>query len=212
MVTTLIQKHLLKGTYEFEIAGEQLNVRIKAPFKGEETLSVMLTVLNPEPVISKSGLDFVSRVNGEPLVSLMLAKPNPKVFNEFVNTLKERAAVEYNVFSGLRPGGAAEGIQTNVFEEPPEFEEPGDDAALPRRPVDVEQVDIAIRMLETHLGADQTSELIDALQVLRSAPEEDANLDQVLRVFSGLGPSQGAVLTYAPYLSFLMSGDSFGRD
>lgn len=212
MASTLTQKHLIKGTHEYEIVGEQLNVRIKTPFKPEESFSVMLTVLNPEPVISKSRLDFVSRVNGEPLVSLMLAKPNAKAFNDFVSTLKERAAAEYNVFSGLRPAGAAEGLQANVYEEPPEFDESDDALPLQRRPVDVEQVDIAIRMLQTHVDADEVEDLIGALQALRAAPEEDANLDEVLKVFSGMGLSQGAVLTYAPYIGFLMSGNSFGRD
>jgi len=212
MATTLTQKHLIKGTREFEIVGEQINIRIKAPFKQEERLSVMLTVLNPDPVIGTSSLDFVSRVNGEPLVSLMLAKPNPEVFNDFVNTLKELAAAEYNVFSGLRPAAAATGLQANVYEEPPEFDDSDDALPVERRPVDVEQVDIAIHMLQTHVDADQAEELIGALRALRAAPEDDANLDQVLKVFSGLGPSQGAVLTYAPYIGFLMSGNSFGRD
>ena len=41
--------------------------------------TVMITVLNKEPVISKSLLEFTSRVNNEPLLSMFLAKPNPEI-------------------------------------------------------------------------------------------------------------------------------------
>ena len=56
MEIKLLQKHLLKGTQEFEIIDDVVNVRIKTPFKKEESLTVMLTVLNPEPLINKSCL------------------------------------------------------------------------------------------------------------------------------------------------------------
>ena len=72
MTTKLIQKHLLKGTQEFEIIDDTVVVRSKPPLKKEESLTVMLTVLNTEPVISKSLLEFTSRVNNEPLLSLFL--------------------------------------------------------------------------------------------------------------------------------------------
>ena len=129
MATTLIQKHLLKGTYEYEIVGEQLNVRIKTPFK-EDTRSILLRVLDPEPVISKSRLEFVNRANGDALISLMLAKPNKQAFNDFVNALKQRALAEYGMFSGPQSTGThrPEGLLTNVYEEPPEFDEARDAA------------------------------------------------------------------------------------
>ena len=75
MATKLVQKHLIKGTQEFEIVGDTVNIHIKSPFRKEETLTVMLAVLNVEPVISQSRLEFVSRVNNEALISLYLAKP-----------------------------------------------------------------------------------------------------------------------------------------
>ncbi len=71
------------------------------PFRGKKGLDLVLTVLNPEPVINRSSLKFVSRVNGEPVVSLRLAKPDAQTFKDFVNALKERALAEYNVVSGL---------------------------------------------------------------------------------------------------------------
>mgnify|MGYP001550140873 CR=1 FL=1 len=67
METKLLQKHIFKGTQEFEIVDDVVNVRMKPRLRKEETLTVMLTVLNPEPLINKSLLEFTSRVNNEPL-------------------------------------------------------------------------------------------------------------------------------------------------
>jgi hypothetical protein len=210
MTTKLVQKQLFRGTQEFEIVGEQLNVRVKTPFR-EESLSVLLSVLNPEPVIDKSTLDFVSRVNGEPLVSMRLAKPDPQSFNDFVNTLKRQAAAEYNAFSGLRATEPPAGPGGNSYEEPPEFDD--DDALTPaRRDVNIAEVDTAIRMLETHLEPSQVEPLIKTLQELREAPEDYAKLVELAQVFGDLGSVQGAVLTYAPYVGVLLSDDPFDRD
>ena len=118
MSAKLIQKSLLKGTRVFEIVEDQVIVREKSKFKQEETLSVTLAVLNPEPVITKSHLEFVSRVNGEALLSLALSKPNVVEFNDFVNILKKKAQAEYSAISGI----AVNAAQGNGYDqEPPEF-------------------------------------------------------------------------------------------
>jgi hypothetical protein len=96
----LIQKHLLKGTQEFELLDDEVLVRIKTPFK-EKKLSVPLAILNPEPVINGGCLDFHSRVKCGPLLSLYLDKPNAEEFNTFVEALKQKALNEYNAFSGV---------------------------------------------------------------------------------------------------------------
>ena len=211
MVSRLVQRQLFRGTHEYEIDGEQLKVRVKTPFK-EESLSIMLTVLNPEPVIDKSSLAFVSRVNGEPLVSLRLAKPDPQTFNAFVATLRQQALAEYNAFSGLRPAEPPAGLAGNSYDEPPEFAEP-DGRVLPaHRKVNVAEVETAIYMLQIHMGSDRCASLIAALEALRAAPDEYANLSKVAEVFGDLGAEQGAVLTYAPYLAVLLSDDPFDRD
>lgn len=123
MVTKLVQKHLFKGTQKFEIIDDTVNVYIKPRFKSEESLTVMLTVLNPEPVMSKSRLEFTSRINNEPLLSLYLAKPNPTEFNAFVSLLKQKAQDEFHAFAGLKSGTPSE-LSGNVYEEPPEFDTP----------------------------------------------------------------------------------------
>ena len=103
----LIQKHLLKGTQEFELLEDEVRVRIKSPFK-EKSLTVTLAILNPEPVINDSRLEFHSRVKCGPLLSFYLNKPNPIEFNAFVDALKERALKEFNAFAGIESAPGCE--------------------------------------------------------------------------------------------------------
>jgi hypothetical protein len=117
----LVQKQFLKGSTEFEIADEVVNVRFKTPFKEEKT-TVVLTILNPEPVVNEPYLEFHSRVKCGPLMSLLIDKPNAEEFNAFVDELKQRARQEYNAFAGIKAVAVPEGLAANVYEEPPEFE------------------------------------------------------------------------------------------
>ena len=96
MAQKIIQNHLLKGSQEFEILEDSVNVKIKPRFGQEEVSTVMLAILNSEPIITKSYLEFTSRVNNEPLLTLFLAKPNQKEFNDFVNILKHKIQDEFN--------------------------------------------------------------------------------------------------------------------
>jgi hypothetical protein len=204
MTTRLIQKQLFKGTQEFEIVDDAVNIRIKSPFKKDETLTVMLAVLNPEPVISKSRLDFTSRVNNEALVSLKLAKPNAIEFNAFVNLLKQKAQEEYNEFAGLK-ANASSTLKGNVSDEPPDFETTDKPTGIARKPVRVEAVEESINMLSEYIGGEEIDALLSALKALQSEPENIEHLSRLAREFDALGPSQGAVLTYAPYIGILMS-------
>ena len=206
----LVQKHFLKGSREFEIVDDAINVRIKSPFK-EEKITVVLTVLNPEPVINKPFLEFHSRVKCGPLLSLLIDKPNTEEFNAFVNELKRRARDEYNAFAGLKSGSIPERLAGNVYEEPQDFEEPGENrAGKSVKPVSVARVDEAIQMLELHLDAEEIKPLLAALEALKEDPENESCFDQLVKAFDDLGPRQGAVLTYAPYVSILLSDDPFG--
>jgi hypothetical protein len=206
----LVQKHFLKGSSEYEIADDVINVRLKTPFK-EEKLTVMLTILNPEPVVNKPFLEFHSRVKCGPLLSLVLNKPNAEEFNAFVNELKRRALEEYNAFAGLKTATQPERLAGNVYEEPPEFEEL--DKNRPRnnaKPVNVASIDSSIRMLEQHLDTEEIKPLLSALEALKVEPENESYFGQLVNAFDDLGPQQGAVLTYAPYVSILLSDDPFG--
>ncbi len=209
MSTKLTQKHLLKGTREYEIVGDQVNIRVKSRSK-KETLSVTLAVLNPEPVITRSHLEFVSRVNGEALLSLALSRPNVTEFNDFVNTLKQRAQAEYNAISGISVAAKPTSLNGNLYEEPPEFSEHTPAEISKDKTVSVEGVENAINMLETYVNNEEIQPLITALQLLKQTPQDHSKLVEVATVFNELESSQGAVLTYAPYITIMLSDDPFG--
>lgn len=209
MSTKLTQKHLLKPTHEFEIVNDQVNISIKSRYK-EETLSVTLAVLNPEPVITRTHLEFVSRVNGEPLISLALSKPNVTEFNDFVNTLKQKALEEYNSISGISIVAKPATGNTGSLEEPPEFDEHSPADISKTKKVDVESIKHSINMLQTYVQNDDIQPFIAALESLQQSPQDHSKLVEVATVFDKLEISQGAVLTYAPYIILMLSDDPFG--
>lgn len=97
----LEQKHWLKGTQTFELDDDVVHMTIKAPFKEEKRLDVVLSILNPEPVVNRSMLEFHSRVKCGPLMSLYIDNPNPEAFNAFVEAVKTKALQEFNIFAGV---------------------------------------------------------------------------------------------------------------
>ena len=210
MAIRLTQRRLLL-VQKLEITDDSVEVHIKSPFK-EESLSVFLTVLNPEPVITHSRLEFNSRVNGEPLISLFLAKPSAKEFNAFVAALKERIQSEYQAFTGLRPAAGPGTPSADLPGEPPEPDDEDDLAATTvRRDVDVASVESSIRMLKTYLDGEDIAPLLAVLEALREDPRNESHLARLGSVFASLGAAQGAVLTYAPYIIVLLSDDPFGH-
>jgi hypothetical protein len=213
MMTKLIQKHLIKGTQEFELIDDHVAIRIKAPFKDEELKTVMLTVLNPEPVISKSSLVFNSRVNGCPLIKLYLGKPNTEEFNAFVSELKQRALEEFSAFAGLRPPGSSSTLENNIDEEPPETVESAEERIIKtKKRIDGARVESAIEMLRAQMDLEEIQPFITALETLKQDPDNRELLVQVLHAFNDLGSNQGPVLAYAPYVSILLSDDPFERN
>ena len=206
----LVQRQFLKGSRKFEIADDVLNIRIKSPFK-EEKITIVLAMLNPEPVVNNPFLDFHSRVKCGPLVSLLIDKPNAKEFNTFVDELKRRAREEYNAFAGLKAGVQPEALAGTAYKEPPNFNEPvKNQPGNTAKPVNVADINIAIQMLHQHLEIDEIKPLLNALEALKENPENESILGQLVTAFDNLGPRQGAVLTYAPYISILLSDDPFG--
>ena len=212
MTSRLVQKRLFRGSQEFELVGDEVRIRIRS-IRAEETLTVTLSVLNPEPVIKSSRLEFTSRVNGESLISLYLGKPNTADFNAFVNLLTRRARDEYNTFAGLRASSAADVLSGNVYDDPHDFDDAGNVSAPAfKQDVDPAKVGEAIRLLTTYLGSDEIGPLLSALEALKTDPQNETCFGRVLDAFTALGVSQGAVLTYAPYLNALLSDDPFGGD
>jgi hypothetical protein len=206
----LVQKRFLKGSREFEIVDDAVNVRLRSPFK-QETLSVMLAILNPEPVVNGPFLEFHSRVKCGPLLSLLADKPSAGEFNAFVEELKRRAREEYSSFAGLRTGSMPEGMAANFFEEPPEFDQPGQDPPKGNtRPVRIADIDVSMQMLEQYLESDDIKPLLDALEALKAEPDAASSMTRLAQAFDSLGPRQGAVLTYAHYIGILLSDQAFG--
>jgi len=207
----LVQKRFLKGKRVFEIAGDTIHAQIRTMGK-EQTLAVSLAVLNPEPVVRDDCLEFRSRVKSDALLSLFLNSPDPESFDNFVDEVKLRAREEYGKFTGLRTGAGAEGLAANSYEDPPDFDEPaGHQTPRTRKPARPESIDSSIQMLQQYLEDAEIEPLLTALHALRTDPDNDSRLDQLSVAFDGLGPRQGAVLTYAPYIGILLSGDSFGE-
>ena len=149
-------------------------------------------------------------MNGEALLSLALSRPNVTEFNDFVNTLKQRAQAEYNAISGISVKAKSNTLNGNLYEEPPEFSEHSPTDISNDKAVSVEGVENAIRMLKTYVNNEEILPLITALDSLKQAPQDHSKLVEVATVFNELGSSQGAVLTYAPYITIMLSDDPFG--
>lgn len=179
MTTTLFQKHPLKGKRSFELDEEAVNVNIDMPFLKKE-FTVVLSILDPEPVIKGSTLAFVSTVNRKPLVEMFVNKPDPQSFNAFVDQLKQAAIKE--AFG--RPNVDNAGLQ-----------------------VSAEQCQLTLDMLTTYLSGDEYTPLLESLRALRDSPQDRDKLEAMFAAFNALGPMQGAVLTYAPYINSLISGE-----
>ena len=175
MTATLIQKHPLKGTREFRLEGDELHYTIQSVLKSE-SLSVVLCVLDADPVVSGSMLSFVSRVNREPLVELFIDRPDKASFDAFVGTMQSRITEEN--FSRLH---------------------------ITEKPVDVAGLRESIDMLLTYVDPEEIKPLLAAMRALADSPTDRDCLIAVADTFNQLGFVQGQVITYAPYLNFLLS-------
>ena len=102
MTHKLIQRHFLYGKREFELRDDLVKVKVNSLLDENKDFEVELAMINPEPIISKSRLEFHSRVKCRPLLSLYLNKPNVKEFNAFVDAVKAKAKLEYAAFAGLK--------------------------------------------------------------------------------------------------------------
>jgi len=182
MITRIIQKHPDRGTREFELVDDAIEYRISSPF-GDEELSVVLSVLAPEPVVDGSMLYFVSEVNREALIKLFVDLPDAEQFAGFVQTVQQRIREED--FGKL----AADNRKSVITQE---------------------QVDTTIRMLETNLDTESIEVLLATLRQLSEAPEDHKRLNEVVDAFHDLGVQQGAVLTYTSFFNTLISSTDLG--
>jgi hypothetical protein len=178
MTSTLLQKHPVKGTREFKLMDDEVHYTAQSPLK-QESLSVVLSVLDPEPVVSGSTLSFVSQVNREPLVEFFLDRPDKETFEQFIAVMRRRITEED--FSRLRVSGDAVDVDT-------------------------ERVRESIEMLRTYVDPAEIAPFLSTLAALEASPEDAKCLSDVAEAFNDLGFAQGQVVTYAPYIAFLLSG------
>ena len=75
--------------------------------------------------------------------------------------------------------------------------------------VDLQRIETSITMLKQYLAEDDIAPLIDVLESIAADPHNEALHGQLADVFDGLGRLQGAVLTYAPYISIVLAGRLF---
>ncbi len=177
MTNKIVQNDPDRGYREFELVGDAIEYRISNQFVNEE-LSVVLSVLSPEPVVDGSMLYFISEVNREALIKMFVDLPDAATFATFINTVQQRIREES--FGRL----GADNRKTEITRD---------------------QVDTTIRMLETYLDPLSIENLLTALRRLSEVPDNKECLDKVVEVFNGLGVQQGAVLTYAPFFNTLIS-------
>ncbi len=177
MTTKIVQIHPELGTREFELIDDAIEYRISSSF-GDEELSVVLSVLSPEPVLDGSMMYFLSEVNREALIKLFVDLPDAKEFADFVGALKQRIREED--FGKLNASNRKTAITR-------------------------EQVDTTIHMLETNMEPASINELLETLRNLSKAPGNQERLSQVVEAFNNLGIQQGQVLTYASFFNTLLS-------
>jgi hypothetical protein len=79
-------------------------------------------------------------------------------------------------------------------------------------PVDADKIETCLWMLRANMDSPELEPLIAALEALKQAPRDRALLARVEAAFNELNILQGAVLTYAPYMSVLLSSNPFGDD
>ncbi len=209
MATKLVQKSIFKGIQEFEIAGGEIHVRTKALFTQESRSTIALSTLSPDPMINNASMEFHSRDGHSPQLSLFLNKPSDAEFNAFVTLLRERVEEERNTFVGTSTEPQESGSPTQIHEEPPAFDDPNRAQSTPLPAVNGARVEEVIQMLERYLDREELAPLMAALEALQTEPESESNFAQLVDAFHQLGPSQGAVLTYAPYLSTLLADQMF---
>ncbi len=102
MTLKITQKHILYGKREFELRDDIVKVKVSSLLDENKDFEVELAMINPEPIISKSRVEFHSRVKCRPLISLFINKPNTQEFNAFVEAIKAKAKLEYQSFAGIK--------------------------------------------------------------------------------------------------------------
>lgn len=70
-------------------------------------------------------------------------------------------------------------------------------------------LDTSVKLLRQYVNDASIEPLISTIEALKNDPANESLFAELADAFSDLGIVQGAVLTYAPYLSSLLSNDLF---
>lgn len=81
-------------------------------------------------------------------------------------------------------------------------------ATMPQN-IDPVILDTSIKLLRQYVNDASIEPLISAIEALKNDPGNESLFGEFSKAFSELGIVQGAVLTYAPYISSLLSNDLF---
>ena len=73
--------------------------------------------------------------------------------------------------------------------------------------IDIAGIDDSIRMLKENVNDTEIEPLIAILEKIKLEPLNEDHLVTLTAVMGGLGISLGAVITYAPYVNYLVSKD-----
>lgn len=75
--------------------------------------------------------------------------------------------------------------------------------------VEIEKINASIEGLKAFVKDESIDPLISLLEALKEDPNNESLLLELSDTFKALGIIQGAVITYAPYISLLLSYDLF---
>ena len=179
MASILVQKHPIKGTREFQLVGDEIQYTIQSPFK-TNSLSVLFDILESDPVISGSTLSFISKVNKEPLVELLLDKPDKETFDQFVESIRQK--IIKNDLGRFRV--TDEGVDVSLL-----------------------RLTESIELLQKNVDPTEITLLLSTLDELKNKPSDIQCQSNVAEAFNELGFAQSQVVFHAPYLNFLFCGN-----
>ena len=75
--------------------------------------------------------------------------------------------------------------------------------------VDIVKIDTSIQMIKQYIDDASIEPLMTVLEALKKDPMNESLVEQLSVEFRNIGPMQGAVLTYAPYVGILFDDDPF---
>jgi hypothetical protein len=74
----------------------------------------------------------------------------------------------------------------------------------------VAKVENSIELLNIYVKDTDIKDFVSLLEELKQNPKDETIIDKLRAELDVLGITQGAILTYAPYINVLLSVDPFG--